>query len=73
MDQRLKDMLRGLTAHLQVMNEEVVRLSRSEQFAYEPHTLQFIEQARDAYLRGLNHLREVELQLHARRIENKGE
>lgn len=64
MDKRLQQLLEALMNNIGVINTELDRLTRTEQFRAEPASLQMLEQLREGYYRGMETLRRVEIRLH---------
>lgn len=66
MNQKLKALLESLLNHIEVMNGEIERLGRCEQFSPTAGSLQLIEQIRGACMTSLQNLRTVERRIYLR-------
>ncbi len=69
MDQRLQEVLESLLRNLEVLNEEVMRLGRTEQFKPTPLCFQLIERIRGSCTCSLQNVRTIERRMQARAAE----
>lgn len=67
MDHRLQQVLESLLLNLSVLNEEVARMARSDQFSASSRCFYLIEDIRDQCTGSLQNISTVERQLYKRR------
>lgn len=67
MDPRLQEVLDSLLLNIAVLNEEVARLARTEQFSGTKGSLQLIESIRSQCVSSLQNLSTVERMLYKRK------
>lgn len=59
-DRRLEQVIESLLRNIEVLNDEVTRLGRSEQFTPSPRSFQLIERIRGSCMCSLQNLRSIE-------------
>lgn len=69
MNPKLETILEALMINAEVLNGELFRLSRTDQFKPTPRGFQMVEQLRERYLCGLQNLQTVERRLQQRAAE----